>query len=220
MTSARGDRSVSDAVLVEAVLGGDPDRYQELVRRHQASTFRVACSFVADPDVAADLVQDAFVRAYVSLRRCRDPERFHVWLLAMVRNRALDYLKEKRRTDLSLSDDAVMRRAERSGALETQPREYELRTALEAALSRLSQPLREAFVLRHVEQLSVDDTAAVLGTSASAVKMRVMRAREQLQEGLAPDLGWTPRDVTPAPRESSDGNEDRGHTAAERPSTL
>ncbi|HEX2168307.1 MAG TPA: sigma-70 family RNA polymerase sigma factor [Longimicrobiales bacterium] len=203
MSAAGAAGPVSDGSLIAAVLRGERDCYQELVRRHQASMFRVACSFVADADAAADVVQDAFVRAYVNLARCRDPERFHVWVLAMVRNRALDYLKEKRRSDLSLSDDAVVRRAETSGALETRPDEYELRTALEAALSRLSQPLREAFVLRHVEQLSVDDTAAVLGTSASAVKMRVMRAREQLQEWLAPDLAWTSADVTPPPRESS-----------------
>lgn len=181
---------MSDAELVARVLAGDQASYQFLVQRHQDSLYRVAYSLVFDDDVAADLVQDAFVRAYVSLARCRDRSRFRVWLLATLRNRGLDYLKEKRRADLSLDADGVAARAEASGAQTAADDERQaMRTALEAALARLSDPLREAFVLRHVEQLSVEETAAVLGTSISAVKMRVHRAREQLQHWLADDFG-------------------------------
>lgn len=181
---------MSDAELVARVLGGDHDTYQFLVQRHQESMFRVAYALVLDDDVAADIVQDAFVRAYVNLARCRDRSRFRVWLLATLRNRGLDYLKEKRRGDLSLEADGVARRAEMLGAhTDAHDERHALRTALEGALARLSEPLREAFVLRHIEQLSVEETAAVLGTSASAVKMRVHRAREQLQGWLNDDYG-------------------------------
>lgn len=195
---------MSDAELIAHVLGGDQDCYQLLVQRHQESMYRMAWSLVSDADAAADIVQDAFVRAYVNLARCRDRERFRVWLLATVRNRALDWLKEKRRGDLSLSDDAVVRRAESLAHAPAEQESYELRTALETALSQLSQPLREAFVLRHVEQLSVEDAAQVLGTSPSAIKMRVMRAREQLQSALALELDRRGPDVTPPIRRSSD----------------
>lgn len=181
---------MSDAELVTRVLGGDRDAYQFLVQRHQEAMFRVAYALVLDDDVAADIVQDAFVRAYVNLARCRDRSRFRVWLLATLRNRGLDYLKEKRRGDLSLEVDGVARRAEMLGAqTDGHDERHALRTALEDALARLSEPLREAFVLRHVEQLSVEETAAVLGTSESAVKMRVHRAREQLQGWLNDDYG-------------------------------
>ena len=180
---------LSDAELVARVLDGDRDSYQFLVQRHQDSMFRVARALVLDDDVAADIVQDAFVRAYVSLARCRDRSRFRVWLLATLRNRGLDYLKEKRRGDLSLDADGVAQRAELMGAHTGADDERQaLRTALETALASLSEPLREAFVLRHVEQLSVEEAAAVLGTSISAVKMRVHRAREQLKGWLA-DFG-------------------------------
>lgn len=188
---------MSDAELVGRVLAGEQECYQFLVQRHQESLFRVAFSLVLDDDTAADLVQDAFVRAYVSLARCRDRSRFRVWLLATLRNRGLDYLKEKRRADLSLDVDGVARRAEALGAqTAAEDDRHALRTALESALARLSEPLREAFVLRHVEQLSVEETASVLGTSISAVKMRVHRAREQLQEWLGDDYGHGARDVT------------------------
>ena len=188
---------MSDAELVGRVLAGEQECYQFLVQRHQESLFRVAYSLVLDDDAAADLVQDAFVRAYVSLARCRDRSRFRVWLLATLRNRGLDYLKEKRRADLSLDIDGVARRAEALGAqTDAQDDRHAMRTALESALARLSEPLREAFVLRHVEQLSVEETASVLGTSISAVKMRVHRAREQLQDWLGDDYGHGARDVT------------------------
>lgn len=188
---------MSDAELVGRVLAGEQECYQFLVQRHQESLFRVAYSLVLDDDAAADLVQDAFVRAYVSLARCRDRSRFRVWLLATLRNRGLDYLKEKRRADLSLDIEGVARRAEALGAqTDAQDERHAMRTALESALARLSEPLREAFVLRHVEQLSVEETASVLGTSISAVKMRVHRAREQLQDWLGDDYGHGARDVT------------------------
>jgi len=188
---------MSDAELVGRVLAGEQECYQFLVQRHQESLFRVAYSLVLDDDAAADLVQDAFVRAYVSLARCRDRSRFRVWLLATLRNRGLDYLKEKRRADLSLDIEGVARRAEALGAqTDAHDDRHAMRTALESALARLSEPLREAFVLRHVEQLSVEETASVLGTSISAVKMRVHRAREQLQDWLGDDYGHGARDVT------------------------
>lgn len=197
---------MSDAELVTRVLGGDRDCYQFLVQRHQEAMFRVAYAIVLDDDVAADIVQDAFVRAYVNLARCRDRSRFRVWLLSTLRNRGLDFLKEKRRGDLSLEADGVARRAEMLGAhTDAHDERHALRSALERSLARLSEPLREAFVLRHVEQLSVEETADVLGTSESAVKMRVHRAREQLQAWLADDYGpsGSDDDVTRDPHRSS-----------------
>jgi RNA polymerase sigma-70 factor (ECF subfamily) len=200
--SSRSDRTgaaafMTDEDLVGRVIAGEQDYYRFLVQRHQDSLFRVAYSLVLDHDAAADLVQDAFLRAYVSLAQCRDPRSFRVWLLAMLRNRGLDYLKEKRRGDLSLDVDGVARRAESLGAqTEADADRLALRTALESALARLTDPLREAFVLRHVEQLSVEETASVLGTSISAVKMRVHRAREQLQDWLGSDYGDGATDVT------------------------
>jgi RNA polymerase sigma-70 factor (ECF subfamily) len=180
----------SDGEIVTRVLAGDRDAYQYLVQRHQESLFRVAYAMVLDEDVAADVVQDAFVRAFVSLARCRDRTRFRVWLLATLRNRALDHLKEKRRADLSLSIDSVARRAETAASVEPAADErIALRSALAEALAGLSEPLRDAFVLRHLEELSVEETASVLGTSISAVKMRVHRAREQLQAALGADFG-------------------------------
>lgn len=188
--AAQGADSLADADVIGRVLAGDEALYQVLVGRYQESLFRIAYSMVRDSDVAADLVQDALIRAYVNLARCRNRERFRVWLITLLRNRVLDHLKEKRRKDASLSDDDVLRRAETypdRGANATDER-YALRTLMEEALGRLSEPLREAFVLRHLEDLPVAEVAELLGTGVSAVKMRLQRAREQLQRALAAEL--------------------------------
>jgi RNA polymerase sigma-70 factor (ECF subfamily) len=196
---------LSDAELIERVLAGEHDCFQPLVQRYQESLFRVACALVLDPDAAADLVQDAFVRAYANLARCHDRRRFRFWLLATLRNRGLDYLKERRRRDLSLSDDAVVRRAELSdtGGADAAER-IRLRRALDAALARLSPPIRETFVLRHLEQWSIEEIAELLGLTESAVKMRLHRGRLQLQGWLEAD-GLTAENVTGSDDESSMG---------------
>ena len=176
-----------DAELIARVLKGDRDSYQLLVRRYQESLFRVAYSMVEDRDVADDLVQDAFVRSYVNLERCKDRARFRFWLLATLRNRALDYIKEKRRRDVSLSDEDVLRYVEAESAAPSDLGErLQVQRALGAALQRLSPALREAFVLRHIEEHSFEEIAKLLDTGVSAVKMRVHRARQQLQEWLEP----------------------------------
>jgi RNA polymerase sigma-70 factor, ECF subfamily len=173
---------LADAEIVAAVLDGDRDCYGVLVGRYQESMFRMAISMVMDSDAAADLVQDVFVRAYTSLDTCREPQRFRFWLLRMLRNRCLDHLKEKRRLDVSLDNTL-------SAMLPAEPGHDALdrlaeRTELGRALAVLSPALREAFVLRHVEELSYDEIAELLDVSVSALKMRVMRARETLRAEL------------------------------------
>jgi RNA polymerase sigma-70 factor (ECF subfamily) len=182
----------SDAELIERVLAGESDLYRVLVQRYQRSLFRVAYSMVTDRDTAEDLVQDAFVRAYVNLARCRDRARFRYWLLSTLRHRALDHLKERRRHDLSLSEGTVLRRVEVVRATPDAAEGVSLRGSLQGALERLSPPLREAFVLRHVEECSFEEVARLLGTGVSAVKMRVHRARQQLAGWLEEEEGARP----------------------------
>jgi RNA polymerase sigma-70 factor (ECF subfamily) len=181
---------MNDAELIERVLAGERDFFRAIVQRYHDTLFRVAYTIVRDEDTAADMVQDAFIRAYTNLARCRDRHRFRVWLLATVRHRALDHLRERRRADVSLSKESVRFEAERRAAASGSDgaEQFALRCELDVALTRLSAPLREAFVLRHVEHLSYEDTAAVLGIGVSAAKMRVQRARRQLMDWLDSDV--------------------------------
>lgn len=172
-----------DAEIVRRVRGGDRDAYRHLVRRYQDSLYRYALAMTSQQDVAADVVQAAFVRAYTQLARCRDPERFGAWLFRIVVNGCKDHLKSRRRRDVSLDAEQapVVEAADDPGAdLER----AELRRTLDGALARLNVQMRQAFVMKHVHGKSYEEIAEVLNVSVPALKMRVHRAREALKEAL------------------------------------
>jgi RNA polymerase sigma-70 factor, ECF subfamily len=177
----------TDAELVERVLAGARDDYARLVERYEARLYRHAYGMVQDPDVAADLVQDAFVRAYARLASCEDPARFGGWLFTVLRNRCTDYVREHRRRDVPLDPRAPYAAAGGGPAEELE--RGELRRKVEAALATLPEQQREAFLLKHVEGMSYEEMAGLLGAGISALKMRVARAREGIRAALA-GTGW------------------------------
>lgn len=165
------------------VLHGDQQAYRHLLARHQDALYRYALRMVGSPDVAEDLVQATLIKAYSSLGRCREPERFGSWLFRILSNRCKDHLKSPGRRETTLEESWP---AEGSDPAEHALR-GELRKRVEWALGRLPPSQREAFVLKHLEGLSYEEIADRLGTSVGSLKMRVFRARETLQ-GLLEDL--------------------------------
>jgi RNA polymerase sigma-70 factor, ECF subfamily len=177
-----GSPSSPDAEIVRRVLAGEQEEFAELIREHQDALYRHALGMVGDPDSAADLVQDSFVKAYTSLRQCEDPSMFRSWIFRILRNRCLDYLKNRRRQDVSLDEGTSM-----AVAPDDPAQDYaraESARAIRAALAELPEAQREAFLLKHVEGQSYEEIAESSGASVSALKMRVKRAREALQEAL------------------------------------
>jgi RNA polymerase sigma-70 factor, ECF subfamily len=169
---------VPDGALVARVLGGDREAFSELARRHQEALFRYARGMGVDRDTAADLVQDALVKAYTRLAQCRDREHFRAWLFRVFRNTLVDHTRDVRRKVVPL--EAVRERAAPAAG------EAELRAALDDALATLPAGLREAFLLKHQQEYSYEEMAEIMDASVSALKMRVHRAREALREALLP----------------------------------
>jgi RNA polymerase sigma-70 factor (ECF subfamily) len=172
----------SDAEDVRRVLRGDAAWYEVLVRRYQEPLYRHAYGMLGDADAAADLVQDSLVKAYTRLATC-DPDRFAAWLFRILRNRCKDYLKSRRRRDVPLLDDGPHAAPPSDDPVVTLERS-ELGQVVADALARIPEPQREAFLLKHVEGRSYEEMAEMLDAGISALKMRVMRAREALQELL------------------------------------
>ncbi len=171
-------KALDDAQLISRVLAGDTDAYAVLVGRYQDMLYRYAVAMVRDGDAAADLVQDSFVKAYTSLASCQDPARFGAWVYRILVNRCKDHLKSRRRHTVPLGEDTA--------APESQsPAHVADRSALarvvERALATLPEAQREAFLMKHLEGRSYEEMAEMLDVSVSALKMRVMRAREALQ---------------------------------------
>jgi RNA polymerase sigma-70 factor, ECF subfamily len=169
-----------DEVLVARVLRGERDAFEPLVHRHQGRLFRHARGMGLDPDATADLVQDSLVTAYERLGSCRSPERFGVWVGRILRNRCLDYLKSAARRDLPLHPFLPDTGRGPDGDAEGNA----LRRKLNEALAMLPAQQREAFLMKHGEGRSYDEMADLAEASVSAMKMRVHRAREALQEHL------------------------------------
>jgi len=178
-----GEEEPQDRAIVERVLNGDRESYRLLVRRYQDLLYRHALRMTAEADVAADLVQASFVKAFTNIAHCRDRDRFGAWLFRILANSCKDHLKSRRRKDVRLDDAAVHPAASSNPQKDVEL--AETRAQLAAAMARLPESLRAAFVLKHVEGMSYEEIAAVMETSVPALKMRVHRARELLKELLS-----------------------------------
>jgi RNA polymerase sigma-70 factor (ECF subfamily) len=173
---------VSDAELVRRVRGGDIAAYGALVARYRDRLGRYAAHMIGDREDAEEALQDAFVRAYRSLARCDDPDRFGAWLYGILVNRCRTVgARASRRRRLFVREvEGILN--ESAGADLIDRLEWD--DAVNRALRRLAPEHREAFLLKHVDDLEYEEIARLTGAGISALKMRVKRAREQLQRFL------------------------------------
>lgn len=180
MTLTRGLplQNDGDAAIVARVLGGDTGAYAILVARYRAHYGRYAVRMLGSREDAEEALQDAFVRAFRSLAKCDDPDRFGPWFFRILANRCRTAgARRSRRERTFVSDDIALH-----GASEEHPAERAAwREELERALMRLEEDQREAFLLKHVEELGYDEMAVLTGVGVSALKMRVKRACERLR---------------------------------------
>ena len=166
----------SDQDVIARVLAGDRDSFAVLIGRYSDPLYRHALGMTGSPDVAEDILQTSFIKAFHHLGEVRG--RFDAWLFRIVANGCKDWLKNIRRSHLSYDeDDQPSTFASPDEGLDR----TELRQDLDAALAQLAPSLREAFIMKHVEGRSYEDMADLLGTTVGALKMRVHRAREALQ---------------------------------------
>jgi len=170
------DQVDADQAIIARVLDGDRNAFSILIHRYSDPLFRHALGMTGSPDVAEDILQMSFIKAYSHLAEVRG--RFDAWVFRIVANGCKDWLKNIRRTHLSYDEDD-----QPSGF--ANPEEdldlSELRSDLDSALLTLPVSLREAFIMKHVEGRSYEEMAELLSTTVGALKMRVHRAREALQ---------------------------------------
>jgi RNA polymerase sigma-70 factor, ECF subfamily len=161
----------ADQQVIQRVLAGHRDAFRILISRYSDPLYRHALCMTGSPDVAEDILQVSFIKAYQHLAEVRG--RFDAWVFRIVANGCKDWLKNIRRSHLSYEED-------------DQPSNYatpdedldrtELRTDLDRALAMLPASLREAFVMKHVEGRSYEEMADLLGTTVGALKMRDARS--------------------------------------------
>jgi RNA polymerase sigma-70 factor, ECF subfamily len=168
-----------DAKSIARVLAGDREAFAVLVTKYSDPLYRHALNMTGSPDVAEDIMQASFIKAFSHLAEVRG--RFDAWIFRIVANGCKDWLKNIRRTHVSYEED------DQPSHLTTPDEELdrnELRVDLDWALGQLSPSLREAFIMKHVEGRSYEEMAEMLDSTVGALKMRVHRAREALQDLL------------------------------------
>jgi RNA polymerase sigma-70 factor, ECF subfamily len=174
--------ALSDAALVRRVLDGEADAFAPLVARYHGRCVRYADRMLGNRADAEDAVQDAFVRAYDALGRYEERYRFASWLFCILANECRSAADRRgRRERWVAADEAAVLGATASGSPAAAVEDEGRREAVERALAGLEPLLREAFLLRHVEELSYAEMQAVTGAGASALKMRVKRACDALR---------------------------------------
>src|SRR5437867_12284761 len=140
----------SDAALVRRVQTGDTGAYADLVARYRDRLGRYALHMLGNREDAEEVLQDAFVRAYRSLARCDDPERFGAWLYGILVNRCRTAgARVACRARHFIDDPGALENARLPGP----DGQVEWDDAVEWALARLAPESREAFLLKHVEEL-------------------------------------------------------------------
>src|SRR5450432_2185135 len=178
--------------LVHAAKAGDISAFEELVKRYDRNVFRIAQHITQNREDAEDVVQDAFLKAYQNLKNFQEQSKFYTWLVRIAVNEALMRLRRRRPErmvsldeEVKTEEDSLPREiADWSPNPEQQYNQAELREILSKTIQGLPPGFRTVFVLRDVEGLSTEETAAALELSVPAVKSRLLRARLQLRERL------------------------------------
>ena len=172
-------RDRPDAELVQLVLAGDEELFGVLVERYRTEFSRYAAGLCGDGDLAADALQEAFIRAFRSLATCRDPKRFKAWFFRILTNQCHN-LRDRRQMHVPLEATTVESDLRADDGIT----KAEIHGAIDTALQELTIEQREAFVLKHVDGYSYAEMAELLDEGVDALKMRVYRAREVVKRRI------------------------------------
>jgi len=172
--------------LIEDAIVGDTAAFGELVRRYQDRLYTAVVHIVGCRSEAEDVVQDAFVQAYVKLSTFKQNSKFYTWLYRIAFNVSISR-RRRRKVEISVEEgrDATGDEPVDSGSSPIAPlEEAERREQLQEAMLRLTEEHRAIIVLRHMEEFSYEEIAQVLDISVGTVRSRLHRARASLLEHL------------------------------------
>jgi RNA polymerase sigma-70 factor (ECF subfamily) len=173
--------------IIQRCLDGDQAAWSDIVRLHWRTVFNVAYKFVGRHDLAEDLAQDVFLKLFRSLDTFDRRANFQTWLISVSRNLCIDHYRSVRREREAIARDvdpaglaAAAPGRGAHAALEQRDRARLLRDALD----RLAPTLRDAVMLRDIQELSYQEIAARLGVPEGTVKSRINRGRAELARQL------------------------------------
>lgn len=185
-----------EAELVARAATGDGAAFEVIMRRHNQLLFRTARSIVKDDAEAEDVIQEAYLRAWRALHNFRCESRLSTWLVRITTNEALGRLRRKRAQVIPLEaamahtepDVRALLAADPDRGPEQMAMRGQMRKLMEKRIDLLPDAFRTVFVLRAIEEMSVEEVSQVLEIPEATVRTRLFRARSLLREGLAQEV--------------------------------
>ena len=185
----------SDHSIVRAVLAGDKEAYGALVRAHSTTVFRVAFRIVGNEADAEEIVQDAFLRGYQRLDSFQQRSAFGTWIYRIAVNCALNRIAQPgiqadyRHAEQSDPNEKTVQVAAQDADPERILLSSEISAVQKMAMQRLTPTEKTAFLMRHLEDRSMNEIAEILDIAPNAAKQAVFRAVQKLRRELAPLRG-------------------------------
>jgi len=177
---------LDDMLIIQTILQGQQSAYAMLVDKYQSYVFTLVLRFVTDRELAEELAQDVFVKAYRYLADFKGNSKFSTWLYTIVNTTCLSHLRKKKDETILLEEERMVSVSDNSYG-ENPSNRLEQRTQqqlLERAMKHLPEADSQLLSLFYQGEQSVEEVGVVMGLSASNVKVRLFRARQKLKEVL------------------------------------
>ena len=190
-------KTLDDAAVVTAFLGGEERAFQELVQRYQTRLLNFVYRTIGDREKAEDLVQEVFIRVYRHLHRFDRSKKFSTWIYTIASNLAKNELRNRSRNPLVLfqtikknwqDEDRPLQFEDPASRPDDLYRKRHLRELVEESVAQLPEHHREVFVLRELEGKSYEEIADITSCNLGTVKSRLNRARNSFASIIEPFL--------------------------------
>lgn len=190
------DSPMTDFTVIQKVMAGDKAIFEILMRRYNNRLFRIARSITHDADEAMDIVQESWLSIYQALNQFRGPSGFASWASRITHNNALMRLRKQQRIDYQA--EVIVDEKNTTAKVAINLSQYEplnqvagqqLRQLLEQAIDGLPDLYRSVFMMRAIQQLSTQETAASLDLEVDVVKQRFLRSKRLLYRELDRYIG-------------------------------
>ena len=199
---AKGGARSDEELAVEASRGSE-EAFRELVERFERPVFGLIVRIVRRSELAEDLAQETFVKAWRALARFDASRKFSSWLFKIAHNTALDSLRRRGEETLSLDEPVAEGEGPRELPADPNAEDPLARMtargagrALERAIAGLRPRYREVLLLRFAEGLAYEEIAEITGAPLGTVKVHLFRARKELADAMRA-LGWDPEELVP-----------------------
>ena len=183
----------SDKKLVKRVQKGDKGAFDLLVLKYQHKIVNLVMRYVRDPEVALDITQEAFIKAYRALPRFRGDSAFYTWMYRIAVNTAKNHLAAQRRRPMDVELDMqdpeqydLHAKLKETDTPEGVTLSNELKETVERAIAALPEDLRTAIVLRELEGMSYEEIAQTMECPVGTVRSRIFRARDAIGKKVGP----------------------------------